>query len=202
MSMKPLDYYVSDLVDQFSEGTSDQADLQEIGYVVYRQQNILQNIGTSESESNIQVFLDEVLEELTVEGKHDFLRDCLAKIVSVYNLHPLESLVEDSRIIREYSYKVVELMLFLESSTVVELLADCIPYVAFTVITEKEKFKKFLNLNYKEFLKSLEANRKYIPDFFYEFFVGCSKDNAISTLIQLVYKDKLAFHSKQITKGE
>ena len=202
MTLKPQDYYSSDIVDPFLNGGASQEESQEEGYEVYKQQSILQTIGTPECEVNIKLFYSEIIDGLSREGEEEYARDCLIQMANVYNLVYIDSLTETNRIFSDYSSKIFDLLIFLEGSRVADAMALCVPFVSLDVIRTKDELKEFLKLKYKEYLQNLENNRHLVPDLFYEEFVYASKMDGIETLVILLQKYALEIYAKQLVKGE
>jgi len=202
MSEKSLDFYISDVSEPFGLEEDDQVSSQIEGYIVFRQQSILDTIGEKECETNINLFLDEVLSELTKNGKKDYLQDILGKIVEIYDLRSLYDISNDPSYFSKCGDKVIDLLKFLESDRCTDLIAISMPLIDFSILSKKDQFIDFLNIYYKDFLKGLEKNRFYCPDLFYEFFTYAEKLNAFDVLWKIIQKDKIGLHSKQVTKGE
>ena len=169
MNEHPLEYYTSDISEPFGTEVYDGVDVQEEGYIVFKQQSILNSIGTKACEANINLFFDEVIDEMTHIGIHQYSQDCLSKMIEVYNLASLIDIVNNPTYFIKYGDKVFDLLKFLESDRCIELVAKCLPFASLEVLSKKDQFIEFLNINYKDYLKGIEANRFTCPDLFYEF---------------------------------
>jgi len=200
MITKSIDYS-SQIVQPFGNDDIDQVEIQEEGYITFKHQSILDSIGTKESNNNIKLFLDEILDELSDSGKRDFAHDCLVKIIDAYGFYSLQEDLENVKISSEFSKSVFELLVFLETGVCSDFLSNTIPYMDKSILDDIEQLKVFLNINYKTFLKNFEDIKIGVPSLFYSYFLYAAKKNAIEVVAKLIQKDVLSINAKQIIKG-
>lgn len=202
--MNELDpeYYISQLSDPWGEESVDETVIREEGLVIYKQQSIIQTIGTSQCKININLFLDEVLLNLTDNGKLIYLRDCFLKLIEVYGLMGLEDEASNYAVIPTFTDDVVNLLKFIEVEGCQQVISDCLPFMPLSLIDISDHLVEFLNINYDSFMMKLKESRypKY-PIFFMDFFMFASIDIGIQVLIKLITKYRIEIHANQITKG-
>jgi hypothetical protein len=201
--MNPQDYYTSELVDPFINDGLTQEDLQEQGYIRYKQDSIKNTIGTDECMVNINLFLDEVLGELSDEGVNQYALECLRQLVFVYNLTHIDTVVNDmSSYSDDYIGDIFTLLKLLEGSDKFDILSKLLPHMSLDVMRTENYLYKLLYIHYSEFVTKLEEDNDIDSKLFKLQFMNCSKIDGINILIKLIQVDPMMINMRQITTGE
>jgi len=196
-----LDESISHIVDPYGEDSLSQEETQEIGYLIYKQNEIVCTIGTEECKFNIDLFLEEILDNNDFYDSIKFLKRCFNKLNEEYHLGCLEDTISKLFAFQDFRKSIVPLLIFFEKEKGAEIFSECFPYVDINTLREIDSFKKFIELNYENFLKVLNA-RQDLEMIIKSIFNFASLDDAIFILWQIVSKDVTGINSSQILKGE
>ncbi len=198
--MKELFYYTSEFLDPESGNIdgSDDAFVKERAYTQYRCDLILSSIGSRESANNIDMFLDEIEEDLHDEALFEFYVDVFNRLIEVYKLDILQDYADNKRTI-DYSTSVKNLLVFFEKGYR-EFVIDYIAAIwndAEIVLNYKTVYAKLLN-NWDNYRQLYLENIKHIKNksmLALVFFVNAQKDDICYCIMRLIHKDKIWFYS-------
>jgi len=202
MNNESQEFYTSKLSDPFINDQISQEELNEEGLELYQYNSVIDSIGTSDSLINIKLFLDDVLSRLDNEKSFIFFEQCFDKINEVYGFTYLDSTKYLFKSDSKFNKHILDLLLFIEGSSLIDMLSECIPYISYDILKSKENLKKYLNINYNVFLKSLFSYKGSLPRLIKSQFKYSAKDDSINSMILLIQKDVLSLHVKQLIKGK
>jgi len=187
--------YISQIKSPFEEDDVTQEELELRGYFRYQQDCILKSIGTSECITQINLFYQNLVNDLSYSEFNQFLDLATSSIVKQYRMSYLsELLIEDN----DYDKKK-KLFLFLEHNGWFKYFTKCLSTIDYSIIRDESKIKIFITADYDSFVDKLNSY-KSVNDLIKKYFTYCNRDEGIETLFLILKKDLIGFVIEQNSK--
>lgn len=197
-SLEAVDY-VAQIKSPYEEDDSDQEDLEFQGYLRYAQDCILKSIGSSDCVKFINLYWQQLEEELDDSQFEQFMTLALSTIVKTYKMSYLSSLLMSSDIPSVTLDKKKKLFLFLEHDQWKPYFVKCISPINDKLVRDDEKLKVFLKSDYDSFVKKIESYKKF-NEYIKLYFKFCNEDEGLETLFLILKKDLLDVFIQQYSK--
>jgi len=197
--MESLDYYISTHMNPYreDEGDRDQEDVVLAGEYQFKMDSIVEKIGTNECKHNIDLFLDELFEEMEFETLANFYNRCLTQLIEVYELHVLEDQVSNRYLEMNMEEELRKTLMFFEHEEWIEVFAKVIQ------IDKPQYFLRgdivgYLNLHYNSIIDGLKNNKEQLSkQVLYQFMMGARTDT-VMLINKLISSNKNGFVSQLI----
>jgi hypothetical protein len=198
--MKDLSYYMSIVSNPWTQNNeTTQEDVSKDSEFRFRFDSIVSTIGTSDCKYNIQLFYDDVIQEMDTEQKRTFFNLCIEKLSNEYHLPMLKDFLLDWNKNLNIGKEVKDCLFFCETEKCVDFLSlilkdENIELVRFGDLEEK------LLLLYDNIMHKLPDVKDELPRLiYYNYFLASKKDTVLS-LLKLIGKNNSAIVTELITK--
>lgn len=194
--MKSLDYYLSIPANPFTENNAtSQEDIIQDAEFAFRYDSIHETIGEPECKANIDLFYDDLMEEMDIDQKSSFFHLCIKKVMLKYHAPMLIDFLSDEYQHPDVINELRGLLEFFEGDDGVSFIAKSIPLTEPKLVLT-DHLKSQLELNYGIFLKNLDRFSEEVSKLVRYNCKLASKKDTVQSLLKLITKKKFAVVSE------
>lgn len=199
--MKPQSYYLSVPLDPWREDNGvTSLDVTENGHLQYKRDSIVNRIGNDSCKHFINMYFNELKEELDEQKFRDFFVDCIQQIMEEYQLSNLEYFI--NYFIDYDSWSLYNILDFFELNKWKDVLKNVLPPDPDILVYSDKELKKYIKESRKEIRKKLKKEKDILPDKIYSALIYCSKDELAFCFMKLIKKDRHELVSEMLEKGD
>jgi hypothetical protein len=195
--MESLEYYVSIPVNPFADDDRDQEDVILAGEFQFQMDSIVETIGTNQCKHNIDLFLEDLYEEMELATLANFYNRCLVKLIEVYDLYLLEQYATNRFYEMHMKNELRRLLHFFEHEGWIDLFAECLPSDKPEVYLKGEPYE-YIELHYKVILDNFKIKKEHISKYVYYQLVMASKSDTTTLITNLIKRNRNGLVSQMI----
>jgi len=184
-----LDYYLSHPVNAFSEdNTYTQDDANEQCEFEFKQDSIIETIGTRECKFAIDNFWKEIFDSFRDDDqKRNFFSRIMNKLVEVYDLQLLDQYSSDHFIMDDFKKELPRILIFFETPECCTVFADIFYSKSLEeIVNDKEQLKQYLDLYYDIAIQKMVKFKNNMSPWLYYIFNMMAKDEFIELVMKQI----------------
>ena len=199
--MKSLDERLSEITSPFEDNEQTQEEITGIQYLKFRTDSLVDAIGKKTGYQEFDLFLDEVIDELSPSDMILLLTDCINKLKGIYSLEVLADHIFTHNIIEEDQESIITLIQFFVYNKWLDSMISYIPMFEVDEFKNRfiilKKIKEAYLSTQEEIIKDVNIHPLVRYHFKY-----CPRTEGEKTLMVFIFKDVAGVMSQQIILGK